>query len=571
MFGNANFSAATDHRFTSFDGTALAYRAWLPTGPATRAVLLFHRGHEHGRRWAGFVAGLSLGEGVAVFAWDQRGHGRSDGDRGRAPSLAAVVRDADLWARHVAATHGVATADTAVVASSLGAVVATAWVHDYGPPVRALVLAAAAFAVKLYVPLAVPALRAKEAVRPGGQVRSFVRSSMLTGDPAERAAYDADPLIFKQIAVNLLLDAADTGRRLVADAGAITTPTLVLVAGRDWVVRRKPQVEFFRRCGATVKRLEFFPGGRHAMFNDTVAAAAIDVTRSFLAGQFAAGPLPPAGPTAASIVEHDLLRTPSASTKWRGVRAAVRVGGLFSDGLRLGRSSGFDSGRTLDYVYANQSAGRTVVGRWVDRAYLNAIGWRGIRVRRQHLGELLRLAVGTGPAHVLDVAAGAGRYVLDVLRDVPNVTAELRDYRSDNLDAARRLAAELGVADRVTFTAADAFDRATVAAASPRPTVAIVSGLFELFGDNAKVAASLAGLGEAVADGGALIYTGQPWHPQVEFIARALTNHVGQPWVMRRRSVAELDALVAAAGFDKAEQRIDRWGIFTVSLARRRA
>jgi len=38
---------------------------------------------------------------------------------------------------------------------------------------------------------------------------------------------------------------------------------------------------------------------------------------------------------------------------------------------------------------------------------------------------------------------------------------------------------------------------------------------------------------------------------------------------MRRRTQAEMDALVEAAGFRKVAQRIDRWGIFTVSLALR--
>jgi hypothetical protein len=36
---------------------------------------------------------------------------------------------------------------------------------------------------------------------------------------------------------------------------------------------------------------------------------------------------------------------------------------------------------------------------------------------------------------------------------------------------------------------------------------------------------------------------------------------------MRRRTQAEMDQLVADAGFRKLEQRIDQWGIFTVSLA----
>ena len=53
-------------------------------------------------------------------------------------------------------------------------------------------------------------------------------------------------------------------------------------------------------------------------------------------------------------------------------------------------------------------------------------------------------------------------------------------------------------------------------------------------------------------------------------IARTLTGHrEGEPWVMRRRTQAELDQLVAAAGFTKTDQRIDEWGIFTVSLARK--
>jgi hypothetical protein len=38
---------------------------------------------------------------------------------------------------------------------------------------------------------------------------------------------------------------------------------------------------------------------------------------------------------------------------------------------------------------------------------------------------------------------------------------------------------------------------------------------------------------------------------------------------MRRRTQVEMDQLVADAGFEKLEQRIDEWGVFTVSLARR--
>jgi hypothetical protein len=69
--------------------------------------------------------------------------------------------------------------------------------------------------------------------------------------------------------------------------------------------------------------------------------------------------------------------------------------------------------------------------------------------------------------------------------------------------------------------------------------------------------------------GGWLLYTCQPWHPQVEMIARVLPNRDGEPWIMRRRSQGEMDALVREAGFTKSAQWIDDFGIFTVAAARK--
>ena len=132
----------------------------------------------------------------------------------------------------------------------------------------------------------------------------------------------------------------------------------------------------------------------------------------------------------------------------------------------------------------------------------------------------------------------------------------------------RALIAERGLDASARFEQGDAFDRDDLAQITPAPTVAVVSGLYELFGDNALVAKSLAGIAAAMPEGGCLVYTGQPWHPQLELIARALTSHrQGQAWVMRRRTQGEMDQLVERAGFRKVDQRIDEWGIFTVSLA----
>ncbi|MDB5322663.1 MAG: ynbC [Phycisphaerales bacterium] len=569
-----------ERTFTSFDGTELFYRAWLPPQQVKRAVVLFHRGHEHSGRWQEFVERLGMAD-AAVFAWDARGHGHSPGERGWAPDLASVIKDTDAFVQHILAETGLAMQDVAVVAHSVGAVVAAAWVHDYAPPIRALVLATPALAVKLYVPLAIPSLRVLSKVKKKSFVTSYVKAKMLTHDPEQSAAYDADPLISKKIAVNILLDLHDVSKRLVADAGAIATPTLVLGAGSDWVVKNSIAAKFFERLSSADKEMFIFPGMGHSIFHETGREQVVERVRDFLDRQFAT---PAAEPM--EIVkeytrrEYDKLSQPRPAycpigLMFKAQRLSMKTACKLSDGIRLGWRSGFDSGESLDYIYRNRSAGISPVGKLIDRLYLNAIGWRGIRQRRANLDKALRKAIGGvlaegKHARVLDIASGPGRYVLETLASMPGapISAILRDRSTSGLEEGRRLAAQLGVTN-ATFESGDAFSRDELAALQPRPNVAIVSGLYELFPDNALIERSLAGLAAAVETGGYLIYTNQPWHPQIEMIARTLTNRDGQPWIMRRRTQLEMDELVRRAGFEKAGMEIDRWGIFSVSLARR--
>jgi alpha-beta hydrolase superfamily lysophospholipase/SAM-dependent methyltransferase len=569
----------TEHTMASWDGTNLFYRAWLPDLPTDKALLLFHRGHEHSARWAEVVGLLGLSD-VAIFGWDARGHGKSPGDRGSAENLMTVVKDVDAFVHHICQKHQIPIENMVVLAHSVGAVTVTAWVHDFAPAIRGLILGTPAFRVKLYVPLAVPLLRLKQRLFGPGYVKSYVKARMLTHDPEQAQAYQADQQIFRQIAVNILLDLHDTSTRLLADAGAITTPTLMLTAGSDWVVEVSAQKQFFESLSSPIKEMEVFPKMHHAIFHEIDRKQVVDRVRKFVLERFREKPgsvsLKDADQRGYTKQEYDRLRTPGnpfyALTKY-----GMKTVGRLSKGIQLGWTDGFDSGVTLDYVYANKPQGTTILGRWMDRSYLESIGWRGIRQRRINLEHILRqtierLYAANKPVHILDIAAGAGRYVLETLHQLSAIpaTALLRDYKQANVDAANALMKELGLQRRVTVMIGDAFDRQSLAQIRPRPTIGIVSGLYELFPSNEPVLNSLAGLADVIEPGGYLIYTNQPWHPQVEFIARVLTNREGAPWIMRRRTQGEMDELVHSVGFHKLAMNLDPWGIFTVSLAVRR-
>lgn len=574
---------ASKRFFSANDGTRIFYRHWA--GQKTdRAFVLLHRGHEHSGRLQHLVDELNYPD-YPMFAWDARGHGESPGERGYSPSFATSVNDLDVFIRHISQSYGIAIENITVIAQSVGAVLAATWAHDYAPRIRALVLASPAFKVKLYVPFARPGLRFLTHFKPLFFVNSYVKAKFLTHDPERIQSYEKDPLITRPIAVNILLGLYEAAERIVSDAGAITLPTQLLISGSDWVVHHKPQHQFFDNLGSQDKEKHVLEGFYHDTLGEKDRHFAIQAIRQFVERQYAKPAKIysrlDAHKLGFTYNEYLTLSTPLPWWSPKNIafacsRLYLKTLGKLSTGIRIGNNTGYDSGTTLDYVYRNKPAGITPLGKFSDFVYLNAIGWRGIRQRKLHAEAMLlsaaqRLKAAGKAVQMLDVAAGHGRYVLDAIQQMQKSGIEpqhvvLRDYSPMNVLAGTNLIAARQLSKVAQFKQGDAFN--TDSLAQEKATLAIVSGLYELFANNDQIRQSLQGLAKAIPEGGYLVYTNQPWHPQLEFIARVLTSHrEGQDWVMRRRTQDEMDQLVAAAGFQKIDMRIDEWGIFSVSLA----
>ncbi|HLD68406.1 MAG TPA: bifunctional alpha/beta hydrolase/class I SAM-dependent methyltransferase, partial [Pseudomonas sp.] len=463
--------------FSTHDGVELFYRHWpasADTSGPRRALVMFHRGHEHSGRIAHLAEELDL-PGFDIFAWDARGHGESPGARGDSPSFATSVRDVQTFIEHISASHGIAVEEMAVLAQSVGAVIASTWVHDYAPKIRALVLASPAFKVKLYVPLARPGLGLLRAWRGNFFVNSYVKARFLTHDPARIASFDSDPLIARAISVNMLLGLYEAAERVVADAEAIQVPTQLLISGADFVVERAPQEQFFARLGSPCKEKHILPGFFHDTLGERDRHLAVGRARRFILECFATPLARPsllnADRLGVTCAESEALSAPLPKNSprdlyWRATRAGLKLGAGLSEGVKLGFDTGFDSGSTLDYVYRNQPSGKTALGRLIDQNYLNSIGWRGIRQRKLHVEELLRLAMAElraagAPVRIVDIAAGHGRYILEALQGVEPLPEAilLRDYSEINVRDGSALIQQKGLGEIARFVKGDAFDR----------------------------------------------------------------------------------------------------------------
>jgi hypothetical protein len=260
---------------------------------------------------------------------------------------------------------------------------------------------------------------------------------------------------------------------------------------------------------------------------------------------------------------------PAASPRaWRfaAERAGSRAGALLSEGLRVGWKHGFDSGPFMAHVYANRPEGRTALGRAIDRRLLERrtlVAFRDIKA----LAEIAVLdaidASAAGAPVVADLAAGPAPYLLRALGERPAARALVGDVDDAALDTARRAAAELGVADRVTVVRSNAFDRDSLAALDPRPDVVLELGLYGIYHDDSRIERHFRDLAELVAPE-QIVFNVQTANPEIEHIARVWRNAAGERCVWRLRPVEQILGYAAAAGYEPQSVTSDRHGIYRV-------
>lgn len=560
--------------FDGYNGDTLFFREWDTVGEANgKIVLLLHRGHEHSERLDG-IARSSVFAGYKLYGYDYRGHGHTPTEA--TYEFMDLVRDLDAFVRFVCRRENATPADIFVVANSVAGVVASTWVHDFAPKIAGMALVAPAFEIKLYVPLAKPSLDLMTRFFPRMNIRSYVKAKFLTHDAAEQERYNTDPLITPNIPARQLVALLDTARRVVDDAGAIVVPTLVFSALSDYVVGVGVQKRFFERLSSPLKRYVELEGFYHGVLYEADHARVIDDIGRFMDEAFATVPEDRSEALVAlmarekeTIASGELTMAEKASFAFQ--RMMLKNFGSLSEGMKIGLRYGFDSGVTLDYVYRNVPEGAGLLGRLIDKNYLESIGWKGIRRRKVHAIATINNAIQTlrneGKAvKILDIAGGPARYLIELCEENPDIEVLVRDYQEQNVEQGRALAEERGLVN-IRYEQADAFDPASYAM-EYAPNIVVVSGVFELFDDNALVSRAIRGIAGRIEAGGFLVYTGQPWHPQLAQIAHVLGNHRNEKWIMRRRSQYELDALFRGYGFEKEGMMIDDWGIFTVSSAR---
>lgn len=254
-------------RVIAADGAALGLSSWRADDP--RAVLVAVHGMND---YAGAfrLAGPALSEGhaVTVYAYDQRGFGRSP-DFGRWPGAKAMTGDLRAAIEAVRAAH--AGVPIFVLGHSMGAAVVLAAMAEGSLNADGAILAAPG----VWGGAAMPAFY-RAALNLSASVAP---AKTLTGERAGRQASDnieflramfADPLIIKDTRLDAVLGAVRLMGRGYDASNEVGGRVLILYGARDEII----PVKLMRRledrlCGRIEVRA--YPQGWHLLFADRQA------------------------------------------------------------------------------------------------------------------------------------------------------------------------------------------------------------------------------------------------------------------------------------------------------------
>lgn len=251
----------------------------------------------------------------------------------------------------------------------------------------------------------------------------------------------------------------------------------------------------------------------------------------------------------------------------------LRTVGMFSEGMRIGFTHGFDSGMIMNYVCQNTPSGRFYVGKVLDRIFLNQVTCKAFRAIKEIQKNVIKnyLQERNGdPTFIVDLASGKADYIYDALRETNgNVKVLLRDLDETALKESRAIAEKLNLLNKVSYEQGNALDIESLKRIYPKPNLVIEVGLYGIIHDDELLRRHFFELKD-ILNPGAILFNVQTYNPQIELIARVLKNRDGERCVWHLRPVELVIEWAEKAGFIEPQVTMDPYGIYAVVMMRGR-
>lgn len=255
----------TEGMFQGVGGLQLYYQSWQPDETPVAVVAIVHGIGDHGGRYMNLVMPL-LGDGYAVYALDQRGHGRSPGKRGYINNWAEFRGDVGAFLHLIGRQQP--EAPLILFGHSMGGLVALDYGLHHPDGLSGLIASAPALGTSGVPPVLLVLARLLSRIWPTLSLNPGLDINGISRDPEVVRASQADPLVHRKGTPRLATEVTRIIDLVHANAADFRLPLLVYHGSADRLTPPAASRAFFDQVPISDKKYITYEGGYHESHND---------------------------------------------------------------------------------------------------------------------------------------------------------------------------------------------------------------------------------------------------------------------------------------------------------------
>lgn len=240
-------------------------RTWLPENIETRAnIILVHGIGEHSGRYE-HVAEYFTSSGFAIYAFDQIGHGKSDGKRGVESYQQVYDIITNLKYRIKAKQPDL---PIILYGHSMGGAIVLSYGLSHPEGLKGVIATSPAVGMADPMPdKTIQFMKILKKIIPNFTIINGLNLSGLSQDPEIAEKYTADSLVHNRVSIRLGVDLIQTGKDLLANMTVYPLPLLILQGDKDILVNPAATDEFAKKVKGKVTYKKI-AGGYHELHNE---------------------------------------------------------------------------------------------------------------------------------------------------------------------------------------------------------------------------------------------------------------------------------------------------------------
>ncbi len=257
------------HREGTFTGAgkgSIYYQYWQPDEAPRALILVVHGASEHSGRYQHFAEHFVNG-GYAVVAFDNIGHGRSEGTPGYVRRFSDFVDTLDIFQKQV--SQDFPDVPQILLGHSMGGLISTLYLLRNQQRFAGCVLSGPAIKTELEPPtLQLWLIRSFSLLLPKLGVLQLDANGV-SRDPAEVERYVNDPLNYSgKLSARTVSELFKSMNHVQQNASVISLPMLLLHGGADAMASPEGSRFLHQHISSADKTLRIYPGLFHEIFNE---------------------------------------------------------------------------------------------------------------------------------------------------------------------------------------------------------------------------------------------------------------------------------------------------------------